>query len=177
MIVDELNKSIEEINKEIDNILKELKFLNGKGEESLDDFDLSSKEASDRKYVLWDRLNILQVQLRKKEYELMWLEPPIKTNEIIELRKCIDSRNNNVNPLKGEYSICIVGQRTKVGTINYNGYHYDENHGDVGYKIIRKYRGKGYAIQALCLLGDLLNENGVDDFWISADPKIFIQLI
>ena len=34
-------------------------------------------------------------------------------------------------------------------------------------KINKEYRGNGYAYQALELLGELLYEQGVTDFWIS----------
>ncbi len=48
------------------------------------------------------------------------------------------------------------------------GYHTNEFLGDVGFVIDPEYRGNSYAYHALCLVGELLKEKGIEDFWISA---------
>lgn len=69
-----------------------------------------------------------------------------------------------------DYSIKLSSTGETIGKIDYRGYHYDRKLGDIGYRIDEKYRGNNYAFKALCLMGKLLEEKGVKDFWISARP-------
>ena len=55
-----------------------------------------------------------------------------------------------------------------VGHIHYSGYHFHKYFGDIGYDNDKDFQGNNYAYRSLCLIGEILNENGIEDFWISA---------
>ncbi len=69
------------------------------------------------------------------------------------------------------YDICLSGTNEVIGYIEYRGEHCGYFFGDIGYRIEYDYRGNGYAYQALELLGGILKEDGIEEVWISANPK------
>lgn len=99
------------------------------------------------------------------EDKLFWIMSPIKNNGIIEIRKRIDGRNTN--DVTGNYSICLAKKKVVVGEISYRGYHFSKYLADIGYGVDINFRGNDFSYYALCLLGEHLKENGIDDFWIS----------
>lgn len=66
-----------------------------------------------------------------------------------------------------EYSIFRHVDHSKIGKIEYRGYHCDEKTGDIGYHILSEYRGNSYALKALKVISNHLNEIEIPDFWIS----------
>ena len=95
--------------------------------------------------------------------ELISLEPLVKTNGVIDLKFTRKFDNSGIN---GNYAIVLCNSGEVVGRIDYRGYHSSYYLGDVGYLINPEHRGHNYAYQALCLLGEHLKENGIDNFWI-----------
>jgi len=136
-------------------------------EESNNDFSNTYREYRERKELdkIYKQENTISKKISDIKEEIFWLTPPIKINEFIEIRKEFDDlpKNNVI----GRYFICITSKRKIVGEIYYRGYHVCETFGDVGYRIDMDFRGNNYSYYALCLLGELLKENGIDDFWIS----------
>ncbi len=96
------------------------------------------------------------------EKELISLEPSVKTNGVIDLKFTRKFDNTGIN---GNYAIVLCNSGEVVGRIDYRGHHY-KYLGDIGYLINPEHRGHNYAYQALCLLGEHLKENGIDNFWI-----------
>lgn len=80
----------------------------------------------------------------------------------IELR----TKDNNII---NNYNIYIKETNELIGYIIYRGYHKDKLLGDIGSVIYPKYRGHGYAIKSLTLLSKYLNENNIEDFWITCN--------
>ena len=111
-------------------------------------------------------LNIIK---RKKEQIKSTKTQEISTREV--------SASNGVISLIARsftsyhYDICISGTNEKVGYIEYRGLHCGFFLGDIDYRIEYPYRGNGYAYQALELLGAILKEAGIEEVWISANPK------
>ena len=99
---------------------------------------------------------------------MFWELSPVKSDGVVELRKTIDGRNPVKDDMTGEYSICFANDKKVVGCISYIGYHFSDLIGDIAYTVYPEYRGNNFAYRALCMLGELLKDNGVDDFWISA---------
>ena len=85
-------------------------------------------------------------------------------DDVIELETSMDSLENT-------YSIILKTRNVQIGSIEYRGYHYDSQIGDIGYMIHRNYRGHGFAQRALILLSQHLNENNVLDFWITCNRE------
>lgn len=114
----------------------------------------------DRYYELQKMKQSVYNRLSDVEDEIYLIKPPIKTNGIIDLRRYGDK-------IDSYYDIYLHNTSEKVGSISYRGYHTHELFGDVGYGIDKKYQGNGYAGMALNMLSEYLNENGIEDFWIS----------
>ena len=110
---------------------------------------------------------------KKREYcrELYNSLPPIKSNGVIELRLQYEDMDKDLSGIKRTYYICLCANKEVIGIIKYSGYHNDKYLGDIGYRIASRFRGNNYSYQALCLLGELLKENGINDFWISAEKE------
>lgn len=108
--------------------------------------------------------------------ELLSLEPTVKSNGVIDLKF---TREFDTSGINGNYAIALSNSGEVVGRIDYRGYHSSYYLGDVGYLINPEHRGHNYAYQALCLLGEHLKENGIDDFWIctTVDNKVSIRII
>ena len=83
------------------------------------------------------------------------------TGDRLELKRMIDK-------LCTSYTILLKGTDTIVGDISYRGYHESKFLADIGFTINPEYRGNGYAHEALCLLSDILYDNNIKDFWITA---------
>ena len=115
------------------------------------------------KSLIEQEVKIEDIINRCQEY-LYWHKPPIKTDGIIDLRKKVQYGHN----IKVKYEIYLHNEKTQVGNIVYRGYHTSHLFGDIEYDINKEFRGNNYAYRALCLLSDLLKENDVEDFWISA---------
>ena len=126
-------------------------------------FELNNEE---RKY---------RFELFKLKYDLdqelkrinMWTTLPLKSDGVIELRK----EDDKYEELIGNYLICLAGKNQIIGKIDYRGYHSSRFIGDIGCVILQEFRGHNYSYRALCLLGELLKENDISDFWISASIK------
>jgi len=119
------------------------------------------------------QLIVRKVELKK---ELLSLEPTVKSNGVIDLKL---TRKYDGNGITGNYTIVLCDFSIAVGRIEYRGYHESYYIGDIGYLINPEYRGHNYAYQALCLLGEHLKENGIDDFWIctTIDNKASMRII
>ena len=96
--------------------------------------------------------------------------PPVAYNDIIDLRRTKDYIIENMycDDTVGQYYIYLHNTKTCVGSVDYRGYHVHEYFGDAGGFVDYEYRGNGYLYQALTLLRKMLNENRVEDFWVSA---------
>lgn len=110
---------------------------------------------------------------KKSKYcrELYYSLPSIKSNGVIELRLQYKDMDKDLCGIKRTYDICLCANKKVIGIIKYSGYHNDKYLGDIGYRIASRFRGNNYSYQALCLLGELLKENGINDFWISAEKE------
>ncbi len=137
-------------------------------DEWLDRYNSINNEIHDKQDKLYEQSFLICEKIVEIEEELFWIMPPVKSNGVIEIRKLIDGIENSQNNLIGYYSICLSGEKKVIGKIEYMGYHTNEFLGDVGFVIDPEYRGNSYAYHALCLVGELLKEKGIDDFWISA---------
>ena len=69
----------------------------------------------------------------------------------------------------GTYYIYCKSNNMLIGSITYRGYHFDSKLGDIGFFIHQMYTNKGYGKEALFRLIELLNDNGIDDFWITCE--------
>ena len=163
--LNDLNQQLNEIINKIDLLYEKLEpFSNNQ----LTNINVSTnKQIWKQKRELFSKRLVLEEKIQSIKDKIFLFTPPIKSNGLIELRKMIDGRNDNPNDITGNYSICLANKKEVVGEITYRGYHFDEYIGDIGYTIDIKYRGNNYAYYALCLLGELLRENGIDNFWIS----------
>lgn len=178
--MDQTNEEYVQLVNEIEQLKSQLKYLNEKikkiyekrssllKEVSSNEWDSVYKESNDQINKIIVEEDIIYKKINSICNELLWVSPPIKTNGVIEIRKMIDGRENDQNNILGNYSICLSGEKKVVGEICYRGYHVSEFMGDIGYSIDMNFRGNNYAYQALCLLGELLKENGVEDFWAAA---------
>lgn len=104
-------------------------------------------------------INEKKAELQK---EIYLLSPPKGSNGVVDLRSIND--NNN-------YKIFLHNQTQVIGNISWRGYHIPSILGDVGYIIEADYRGHGYAYEALCVLGEILNKKGISDFWITVQSQ------
>ena len=121
-----------------------------------------------QKDILNSQEFLLRRELHSLSERLFWELPPVKSDGVVELRKTIDGRDAVKDDMTGEYSICLANGKEVVGRISYRGYHVSDYLGDIGYAVDPEFRGNNYSYHALCMLGELLKENGVDDFWISS---------
>lgn len=94
----------------------------------------------------------------------------VSSNGIIDLYK-------GDNHLEGYYDICLHDTFTCIGYIGVQPL--GKNCNNIAYKIDDKYRGNGYAIQALYTLTNYLSENGVENIVIISlnDNKASIRVI
>ncbi len=116
----------------------------------LDQLTKEEKLLSNQRNDIWKQ----QDELNKKVY---FLKPPVGCNDKVDLRTK-DGRN---------YEIYLHETEILVGNVEYRGYHVSEFLGDVGGYIEEEYRGHHYIYEALCVLGEILNEQGVNDFWVT----------
>jgi RimJ/RimL family protein N-acetyltransferase len=81
------------------------------------------------------------------------------------------------------YWIYLSGHPVKIGHIDYRGYHFSVDCGDVGYFVDDRFSGNDYAYKSLVLLSDFLFKNDIHDFYISvslnhpASLKIVLKAI
>lgn len=158
-----LNKKIEDLNVQIHEIFNK---YNSLPREKLTNDVYEEKNAKIDE--LYTKEYLLNKKIEDLQYELFWIKSPIKNNGTIDIRKIVDGNENSKNSITGTYSICLSKEKKVIGEISYRGYHINEFLADIGYRIEENYRGKNYSYQALCLLGELLKENGIEDIWISA---------
>ena len=111
----------------------------------------------------------LYEELDKVENEIINLIPPAIIGQRVYLKK-------PTNGLLGKYKIFLKDSNELIGEIEYRGYHISEYIGDVGYNIEEEYRGNNYAYEALELLSDILINNGIDSFWISASSRNYASI-
>lgn len=119
------------------------------------------KSIEDIENILGDlqkKSNALFRQGEKIKYQILYLYPPVKESESIDLRYVPDSPY---------YYIYLHKTDTIIGNIIYSGYHIDSVSRDIGCTIEEEYRGHHYAYEALSLFCEVLEENGVPDFWAS----------
>ena len=132
--------------------------------------DLEEKKYDDeideleREYIYFEIDRVIDEILDIKR-KLLFLKGNCKVGKIVDIRELGSGKTVK------NYLICIHNTTEVVGNISYRGYHIKKSLGDIGYEILEKYRGKNYAYHALCLLGDLLKEQGVDDFWITTEKR------
>ena len=146
----------------IKNELDELKQMK---EDIIDEInDISNKlftkgiSGTDKATELNRRFRELRDELLKIEKRIFFVRVPDNSNGIIDLRE----------KEQGKYNIYLSNTDIYVGFIEYNGYHKSRRTGDVGCKILNKYRGNNFAYYANELLGDLLYKKGIKDFWGTA---------
>ena len=152
---DDYDNDCQELNileEKIDTILQKLRNLTS-ADENRDEIYKQYYELAEQQYELEQALYFKKSSI-------------IKSNGIIDLRLKARSLSRK-NPVAGTYNICLHDEKTIIGEIQYRGYHVSEYLGDIGYGINPTYHGHNYAYQALCLLSELLNEEGIEDFWIT----------
>ena len=92
--------------------------------------------------------------------QLHFLKAPCTKGENIDLREMKVGRTR-------QFNIYLHDTDTVIGYIEYRGYHIRPTLGDIGYEIQEEYRGKNYGYEALSMLGDILNKEGIEDFYIA----------
>lgn len=92
---------------------------------------------------------------------------PARTDGVIDIIGSERVRKH-YEPLDKEYYFIALHDGQIIGHISYRGLH-SSNYGDIGYEIDEEYRGNGLAYRALCLLGEILLENGINEAWIAAE--------
>ena len=105
-----------------------------------------------------DDLYLRLQTIYKMELELT---PPCIQGDRLELKSLNDD-------ICTDYMILLKNTTEIVGKITYRGYHHSNFLGDIGFTINSEYRGNGYAYEALCLLSNILYDNNISDFWITA---------
>lgn len=106
-------------------------------------------------------LDNLYSRLQEINNKKLELTPPIIQGDRLELKRLNDD-------ICGEYIVLLKDTNTVVGSISYRGYHYSNFLADIGFTINVDYRGNGYAYESLCLLSNILYDNNINDFWITA---------
>lgn len=104
-----------------------------------------------------DRVIEESFSLKRKLY---FLKTPCIEGENIDLREIKVGRTR-------QFNIYLHGTPTMIGYISYRGYHIRPTLGDVGYEIQEEHRGNNYGYEALSMLGDILNKEGIEDFYIA----------
>lgn len=141
--------------------LKELQEIRKKLEEIEYDDEIDELEKEYNRY----EINRIIDEIFEIKRKLYFLKTPCKEG------KSVDIREYGSGKTVKNYLICIHNTTEVIGNISYRGYHIKKTLGDIGYEIKEEYRGKNYAYHALCLLGDLLKEQGIDDFWITTEKR------
>lgn len=159
--LNELRKLEMKINEKLSILYNKKKTVNAYSEEYIN-INEEIRALNDKLYEIYNAIDEIN-------FKLLWCFSPIKSNGIIELRKIPNSNQVDGNELIGYYKICLCGTTEVIGEISYRGYHCDKYMGDIGYSIDSKFQGNNYSYHALCLLSELLKENGIDDFWISVN--------
>ena len=150
--IEELYNKLKNIEEQIDAIRIKIDTIYDEKLNYVDKGNQKIKKLLDQERNLW----------RNKwtvEDKITLTTPAIKSNGVIDLRT-----NNNY---RYSFSIFLHNTSTIIGKIEYRGYHCSDTLGDIGYKIDKIFRGNGYAYQALTLLSEKLNEDGIENFWIS----------
>ena len=80
----------------------------------------------------------------------------------------IELRTLNENIIN-TYDIYVKETNECAGYVKYRGYNYDNFLGDMGAIIYPKYRGHNYTYKAIILISQLLNENGIDKYWLTCN--------
>lgn len=157
--------------------------------EGLNVLEKLKEEEARLKYLINDKKNEILIskgeivckkkaELKKIEEKLQFVQQeifnytkPSISDGVIDLIKV--SNNKDI------YMIKLSETNQVVGRIEYRGYHYNLMLGDIGYEIYEVFRGNNYAYKALCLLGEMLSQDGIDDFWITAydDNKASMKII
>ena len=106
----------------------------------------------------FERLSARLQIIAKEKFKLI---PPIIVGERIGLKNLGDN-------ICEEYLIVLNDTDKVIGSITYRGHHFSNFLADIGFTINPEYRGNGYAYEALCLLSDILYDNNIKDFWITA---------
>ncbi len=88
----------------------------------------------------------------------------------------IELKSDNINHIINQYYIYQKQKNICIGNIEYKGYHYEENIGDIDINIYAKYRQNGYAYRALKLLSEYLNQNEIPDFWATCNKNDLASL-
>ena len=117
----------------------------------------------ERKYKkLKKELSVLEMKMREIKKNIFLKYEPIAFNEKVDLRK-------ETEKLEGVYLIFLHNTNICIGETKYKGYH--QFGGDMSVFIDKQYRGHGYAYESLRLLSDLLQKNGIGDFWLAVEKK------
>ena len=108
-------------------------------------------------YYEIDRLIDEALSIKRK---IHLLKAPGVEGKNVDIKELTKNKSTN-------YYIYLHATDTIIGEISYRGYHVKKTLGDIGYEIYEEYQGNGYAYEALSLLGEKLNQDGIDDFWIA----------
>lgn len=157
--LDENNANCERIGSEGYAIFEQLDELRLKGGDLLHENELrvQLEQVQKRDHILWEESLDLRKQYKEVKRRIYFLSSPVGNNEIVDLRTT-DER---------QYEIFLHGESTLIGSVDYRGYHTSDYLGDVGGYIKEEFRGHHYLYEALCVLGEILGEKGIDDFWVS----------
>lgn len=149
-----------DLNKRSWKLYHELDQLNEKNDsfESIKEIEKAIKDIENILENLQNKSNALFCQEEEIKFRILYLYPPIKESESIDLRYL---------PESPYYYIYLHGTDTIIGNIMHSGHHINDISRDVGCTIKEEYRGHHYAYEALSLFCNILEENGISDFWVS----------
>lgn len=144
-LINRRNELYEQINILIDEYIKKRQFIH----------EGDSSEVHNELVQIDNEIHKCYKIIYQLDDEIKLSIPPVKTGKLVDLRIMDESKN---------FNIFLHNQSIEIGTIEYREYHCSEYLGDVGYIIDEKYRGHGYATEALELLSEKLYEEGITDF-------------
>lgn len=151
---------------ELEKKLSELQEIRKRLEEKKYDEDINDLE---KEYTYYE-INIVEDSILDIKRKLYFLKAPSKEGNIVDIREYGSGKKVK------NYIICIHNTIEVVGNISYRGYHTKKSLGDIGYEIKEKYRGNNYAYYALCLLGEMLKEKDINDFWIAVEKGNYASI-
>lgn len=166
----ELQSNLMELKQEKNNICK---LLSGKRNLLNSQYkEIIECKNNNRKLEIQNCIPNIRVEIEKLEEELDNTEQKILMMEMTNWN--LISFNENIdlykldNELDGTYFIYIHSKPVEAGVICYNPKYSNSIFGDISYSVYDEYQGHNYAFQALCMLSNHLEQNGVSSIRISA---------
>ena len=137
-------------------IYSENRSASNEEKKQMDECIKKAKYWQDKNYELYEKIKDMNKLLVR---EL----PPIKTDGVVDLRKKIVTKEEEII---SDYDLYLHGTDQLIGNMKYSGYHAGPS-GDIAYSIEPEYRGNHYANRGLCLMSELLHDHNIEDFWVS----------